>query len=112
MNENLVRRLRRLESEHKKEWGGATEESCLIAEAADVIETLSAQRAGYAKVVRCAECNYAPKGTEGFDLEWPYANDEGYDVNPCPLKCADPWYSHKPKPDFFCGYGEKKEDEE
>ena len=43
MNENLVRRLRRLESEHKKEWGGATEESCLIAEAADVIEQLSAQ---------------------------------------------------------------------
>lgn len=43
MNENLVRRLRRLESEHKKEWGGATEESCLIAEAADVIEALSAQ---------------------------------------------------------------------
>lgn len=43
MNENLVRRLRRLESEHKKEWGGATEESCLIAEAADAIEALSAQ---------------------------------------------------------------------
>lgn len=43
MNENLVRRLRRLEAEHKKEWGGATEESCLIAEAADVIEALSAQ---------------------------------------------------------------------
>lgn len=42
MHEGLVRRLRRLESEHKKEWGGATEESCLIAEAADVIEVLSA----------------------------------------------------------------------
>ena len=43
MNETLVRRLRRLEAEHKKEWGGATEESCLIAEAADAIEKLSAQ---------------------------------------------------------------------
>ena len=43
MNENLVRRLRRLEAEQKKEWGGATEESCLIAEAADAIEKLSAQ---------------------------------------------------------------------
>lgn len=43
MNENLVRRLRRLEAAHKKEWGGATDESCLIAEAADAIEKLSAQ---------------------------------------------------------------------
>lgn len=43
MNKNLVRRLRTLEKEHKKEWGGATEESCLIAEAADAIEAMSAQ---------------------------------------------------------------------
>lgn len=43
MYEGLVRRLRALEKEHKKEWGGATEESCLIAEAADAIEAMSAQ---------------------------------------------------------------------
>lgn len=66
--------------------------------------------AGYAKVVRCRECKYAPEGTEGFDLEWPYTNVEGFDTNPCPLKCSDPWYSHKPKPDFFCAHGEQKED--
>ena len=63
--------------------------------------------AGYAKVIRCRECKYAPEGTEGFDLEWPYRNEDGYDINPCPLKCADPWYSRKPKPDFFCAYGER-----
>lgn len=63
-------------------------------------------------VIRCRECKYSAKGTEGFDLEWPYANDGGYGANPCPLKCADPWYSHKPEPDFFCAYGERKHKEE
>ena len=63
-------------------------------------------------VVRCRECKYAPSGADGadgFDLEWP-KDKSGYDDNRCPLKCSDPWYSKKPKPDFFCAYGEKKED--
>lgn len=62
-------------------------------------------------IVRCAECKYAPSGTGGLDLEWPYRNEDGFDTNPCPLKCSDPWYSKKPKPDFFCAYGERRTEE-
>lgn len=63
------------------------------------------------EVVRCKECKYAPSGTDdgeeqGFGLEWPY--DKGYDINPCPLKCNDGWYSRKPKPEWFCWEGERK----
>lgn len=63
---------------------------------------------GVVDIVRCKDCKYAPSGTDdgeeqGFGLEWP--NDGVYDTNPCPLKCSDGWYSHKPKPDFFCANG-------
>ena len=62
-------------------------------------------------VVRCRDCMYAPLGTDdgedqGFALEWPY--DEWPEDNPCPCKCEDGWYSHKPKPDFFCANGRRK----
>ena len=64
-------------------------------------------------VVLCRDCIYAPSGTDGgddrgFALEWPH--DEWPEDNPCPCKCEDGWYSHKPAPDFFCAAGEKKEE--
>ena len=64
-------------------------------------------------VVLCRECKYAPSGTDsgedqGFGLEWPH--DEWPEDNPCPCKCADGWYSHKPTPDFFCAAGEKRDE--
>ncbi len=99
MNENLVRRLRRLEAEHKKEWGGATEESCLIAEAADVIETLSAQNG----IIRCRDCKHKPH----YEGRKAIADDaEDYT---CPYLSGDPWESDVPEDDFFCAYGEKEE---
>lgn len=69
--------------------------------AADVVE-----------VVRCKDCMYAPSGIDGgedqgFALEWPH--DEWPEDNPCPCKCEDGWYSHKPKPDFFCANGKREE---
>lgn len=65
-------------------------------------------------VVLCRDCMYAPSGTDGgenqgFGLEWPH--DEWPEDNPCPCKCDDGWYSHKPAPDFFCAAGEKREKE-
>ena len=38
----IVRKLRKLESEHKREFGGATEESVILAEAASTLMTLGA----------------------------------------------------------------------
>ena len=61
------------------------------------------------EVVRCRECIYAPSGPEsgGFALEWPH--DEWPEDNPCPCKCEDGWYSQKPKPDFYCASGKRKD---
>ena len=59
-------------------------------------------------VVTCSECIYAPSGDgQGFDLEWPH--DEWPESNPCPWKCEDGWYSHKPRSDFFCANGKREE---
>lgn len=59
-------------------------------------------------VVTCRDCKYAPVGDkDGDDLEWPFNE---FDANPCPHKCSDNWYSHKPAPDFFCAAGEKREE--
>lgn len=59
-------------------------------------------------VITCSECIYAPSGDgQGFDLEWPH--DEWPENNPCPWKCEDGWYSHKPKPNFFCANGKREE---
>ena len=70
------------------------------------LETISA--ADVRPVVFCRDCKYAPIGDkDGDDLEWPHNE---YDGNPCPHKCSDNWYSHKPAPDFFCAAGEKREE--
>ena len=63
-------------------------------------------------VVLCKDCMYAPSGTDdgedrGFGLEWPH--DRWPEDNPCPYKCEDGWYSHKPKQEFYCAYGKKEE---
>lgn len=63
-------------------------------------------------VIRCGECRYAPIGTDdgeeqGFGLEWP--EDEQYQTNPCPFRCEDGWYSHKPQLNFFCAHGRRKD---
>jgi hypothetical protein len=71
-----------------------------------IIETIPA--ANVQPVVTCGECIYAPSGDgQGFDLEWPH--DNWPENNPCPWKCEDGWYSHKPKPDFFCANGKREE---
>ena len=59
-------------------------------------------------VVLCRDCKFAPVGDkDGSDLEWPFNE---FDENPCPYKCLDNWYSHKPALDFFCAAGEKWEE--
>lgn len=59
-------------------------------------------------VVLCRDCKFSPiGGNDGSDLEWPFNE---FDGNPCPYKCLDNWYSHKPAPDFFCAAGKKREE--
>ena len=76
----------------------------------DDVETIirSIPAADVRPVVLCRDCKYAPIGDkDGSDLEWPFNE---FDENPCPYKCLDNWYSHKPAPDFFCAAGEKREE--
>lgn len=42
---HLITKLGKLEAEHKKQWGGSTEESKLIAEAEEAISTLCQRNA-------------------------------------------------------------------
>ena len=74
----------------------------------DKIELEDASDADVVEVVRCKDCKYMPTGTGGNELEWPF--NEYPDRNPCPLKCEDAWYSHKPDIYFYCAYGRKRED--
>lgn len=54
-------------------------------------------------VVRCKDCKHKPSGSGvNHDIEFP---DEI-----CPCQCEDYWYSWMPKDDFFCAYGERRED--
>lgn len=71
----------------------------------DKIALEDASDADVVEVVRCKDCKYMPKGTDGNELEWPF--NEYPDRNPCPLKCEDNWHSHKPDIDFYCAYGKR-----
>ena len=54
-------------------------------------------------VVRCKDCKHKPSGSgANHDVEFP---DEI-----CPCQCEDYWYSWVPKDNFFCAWGERKED--
>jgi DNA-directed RNA polymerase subunit RPC12/RpoP len=56
------------------------------------------------EVVRCKNCKHRPSGSgANHDVEFP---DEI-----CPCQCEDYWYSWIPRDNFFCAWGEKKEDE-
>ena len=110
MYEELVNDLRYLAKVYSICGNENMQEYKLTAKAANVIEELCKKY--HDSVVLCKECMYAPSGTDGgesrgFALEWPH--DEWPENNPCPCKCEDEWYSHKPKPDFFCANGKREE---
>ena len=55
-------------------------------------------------VVKCKDCKHKPSGTGvNHDVEFPD------DI--CPCQCEDFWYSWIPKDDFFCAFGERREDD-
>lgn len=55
------------------------------------------------EVVRCKDCKHKPSGTGvNHDIEF---LDEI-----CPCQCEDYWYSWMPQDNFFCAWGERRED--
>jgi len=61
-----------------------------------------AYRQGYIdrdnEIVLCKDCRHNPK----------YTNNYMYGI--CPCCCEDDYYSRTPDDDFYCGYGERKEE--
>ena len=55
-------------------------------------------------VIRCKDCKHYPVGGDQYEhtLEFP---DEM-----CPCYCEDKWYSWRPRDNWFCANGERKEE--
>ena len=65
------------------------------------------------EIVRCGECKHKPikHDPEGDDFGFNLVSPNGYD-NLCPcLNTDDGFYSYMPDDNFFCAYGERRNDE-
>ena len=62
------------------------------------------------ELVRCKDCKHRPMKKD------PNGNDYGFnlysptDAEICPCIVGDNWYSWTPKDNFYCAYGERKDD--
>ena len=61
------------------------------------------------EVIRCKECAHRP--IIEFDKIKPPKIEDIYDDLTCPFLCDDIYYNSMPKDDFFCGYGERRNNE-
>lgn len=64
-------------------------------------------------IVRCGECKHKPikHDPEDDDFGFNLVSPNGYD-NLCPcLNTDDGFYSYMPEDDFFCAFGERRDDE-
>ena len=59
------------------------------------------------KVVRCRDCKHRPIRVDGEVLP---RKVNGYADEVCPFICTDYYYNRKPDDDFFCKWGERKDD--
>lgn len=57
------------------------------------------------EVVRCRDCKYRPVGVNN---RYVHAPEDNMDI--CPWLCEDCFYSEIPPDDFYCAYGERKDD--
>jgi len=61
--------------------------------------------------VRCKDCKHRPTPDEKGRGVAPGAEDcYGWGDMACPFICADGFYSRVPDDDFFCAYGEARDD--
>lgn len=62
------------------------------------------------ELVRCKDCRHKPNGYIDDDV-LRYPNFPHEENNPCPCHVyEDEWYSWIPNDDFYCGFGERKEE--
>lgn len=55
-------------------------------------------------IVRCKDCKHRPKKVE--DSRWLEFPDYT-----CVCQCDDPWYEWMPDDDFYCAYGERRDED-
>lgn len=62
-------------------------------------------------IIFCKECKHRPakEDVDGEDFGFNIIAPEG--SSRCPCLVEDGWYSWMPKDNFFCGYGERKEND-
>ena len=61
-------------------------------------------------VVRCKDCKHRPmkKDPNGYNYGFNLYSPTGAEI--CPCIVGDNWYSWTPQDNFFCAYGERKDD--
>ena len=62
------------------------------------------------ELVRCSDCKHRPIKGDG-DIVYAPNDINGWDDETCPCLCEDCYYNWMPDDDFFCGKGERREDE-
>ena len=62
------------------------------------------------EVVRCRDCKYRPVGVNNRYVHAPEDKDGNKYSDICPWLCEDCYYSEIPPDDFYCAYGERKDD--
>lgn len=67
------------------------------------------------EIIRCKECVHRPimELSKSLNVQFIKAPkiEDIYDDFTCPFLCDDTYYSRMPKDDFFCGYGERRANE-
>ena len=59
------------------------------------------------EVVRCKDCKHKPTGSGvNHDITFPKQDYR------CPCRCEDYWYSWMPDDEWFCAWGERKDEVE
>ena len=61
------------------------------------------------EVVHCCDCKYRPLGVNNRYVYAPEDKDGKY-MDKCPWLCEDCFYSEIPPDNFYCAYGERKDD--
>ena len=60
-------------------------------------------------IVRCKDCKHKPYRSVGRNGK-PIITCSSPNDETCPFLCDDPYYDKIPPDDFFCAYGETKDD--
>ena len=62
-------------------------------------------------IVFCKECKHRPIKEDADGVDWGFNIIAPEGSNRCPCLVDDGWYSWMPKDNFFCGYGEREDEQ-